>query len=526
LIVERLPLGAGTFAIAVGSMVLVGWTFDVDVLKSAGHVITMKPNAAISLIACGTALVAGSVSGWTLSSVVVPAALLSAVLGLLTLSEHVAGWNLGIDQLLFSESPGAPGTASPNRMGINASTSFSLAGTALIALTRRSRRTANLAQWLAVLVATLAAMAIVGYTYGAGELYSMARYTGIAWPTAVTLLAIAVGILSARPDVDPIATLVSDGPGGIMARRMLIAAIVIPVTLGYFRIRGQQADYFDTGLGTALLVVSLILVLTATVWNTALRLDETNRARETAREQAERANRLKDEFLTSLSHELRTPLNAILGWTEMLRVNAVAPEQRTQAAEVIIRNGKLLSGLIEDLLDVSRIMGKRLPLTIERLDLNHIAAAAVEAASPQAATKGIRILSHCDDAPAFVHGDAMRLQQVVGNLLSNAVKFTPAGGAIDLDVRVDGTGVELHVTDSGKGMTPEFLPHVFDRFRQEDGTATREHGGLGLGLAIVRELTELHGGSVQAFSAGPGLGSHFIIRFPLADQLNPQLLNS
>jgi signal transduction histidine kinase len=517
LIVERLPLGAGTFAIAVGSMVLVGWTFDVDVLKSAGHVITMKPNAAISLIACGTALVAGSISGWTLLRVAVPAALLSAALGLLTLSEHLARWSLGIDQLLFSEPPGAPGTASPNRMGINASASFSLAGIALLALTRRSPRAASLAQWLAALMATLATIAIVGYTYGAGELYSVARYTGIAWPTAVTLLAIAIGILSARPDVDPIATLVSDGPGGIMARRMLIPAIVIPLTLGYFRIRGQQADYFDTGLGTALLVVSLILVLTATIWSTALRLDETNRAREAAREQAERANRLKDEFLTSLSHELRTPLNAILGWTEMLRLNAVAPEQRTQAADVVIRNGKLLSGMIEDLLDVSRIMGRRLPLTMERLDLTRVAAAAIEAASPQAATKGIRIVSHCDHAPAFVRGDEMRLQQIIGNLLSNALKFTPTGGTVDLDVRVDGAGVELDVRDSGKGMAPEFLPHVFDRFRQEDGTPTREHGGLGLGLAIVRELTELHGGSVRAFSAGPGLGSRFVIRLPLAE---------
>ncbi len=377
-----------------------------------------------------------------------------------------------------------------------------------------------------MLVCTLATIAIVGYLFGAGELYSVAHFSGIAWPTALALLGIGLGILSARPDVGPMATIASDGPGGMMARRMLLPAIVVPLLLGYLRVVGQRANFYDTGLGTALLAVSIMLVLTAMIWRTAVRLDEGNRAREAAREQAERANRLKDEFLTSLSHELRTPLNAILGWTELLRVDAVTAGKRRHAAEVVIRNAKVFSALIEDLLDVSRIIQQRLPLDLERVDLNRVVVAVVEAGLPQAAAKDVTLVSHLADVPAMVDGDVMRLQQIAGNLISNAVKFTPSGGVVDVHVHIGSSTVELDVTDSGQGMTAEFIPHVFDRFRQEDVGFTREHGGLGLGLSIVRDLAELHGGSVQAFSAGPGLGSRFTVTLPLAQSPAPQSLNS
>jgi signal transduction histidine kinase len=317
-----------------------------------------------------------------------------------------------------------------------------------------------------------------------------------------------------------------------MARAMIIPAVVVPLILGYARVRGQQANVFDTGLGTALFSVFVVVLFSALIWRTAITLDDSHRAREAAqrerdellikeqaaRENAERASRFKDEFLAALSHELRTPLNAVVGWTEMLRSEAVPPERRAHAAEVVARNGRFLARLIEDLLDVSRFATGQMRLTLQPVDLMTVTARAIDAIESSAKEKDIHLQARLDGAKVTVAGDPERLQQILVNLLSNAVKFTPARGSVEVVATVNASHVEVAVRDSGQGIQSEFLPHVFERFRQGDSTPTREHGGLGLGLSIARELAELHGGTVSAFSAGEGRGATFTVSLPILDR--------
>ena len=233
-----------------------------------------------------------------------------------------------------------------------------------------------------------------------------------------------------------------------------------------------------------------------------------------ARAEAERANRIKDEFLAVLSHEIRTPLNPILGWSKILQRGNLSPEKATIALATIERNAQLQVQLIDDLLDVSRILQGKLSLQSSSIDLSRVISAALETIRLAAEAKALNL--HIDVAPEryFILGDVIRLQQVVWNLVSNAVKFTPSGGKIQIQVTQVENDVQLQVRDSGKGIHPNFLPHVFDYFRQEDGSTTRQFGGLGLGLAIVRQIVELHGGMVAVDSPGEGLGATFTIKFP------------
>jgi PAS domain S-box-containing protein len=233
------------------------------------------------------------------------------------------------------------------------------------------------------------------------------------------------------------------------------------------------------------------------------------------RAEAEDANRTKDEFLATLSHELRTPLTAMLGWTRMLRMKALDEATSAHALETVERNAKAQAQLIEDLLDVSRIITGKLRLDARPIELMPVIEAAIDAVRPAAEAKSIKIVTRLDASAGPVSGDPSRLQQVAWNLLANAVKFTSRGGHVEVRMRRVDSQVELIVSDTGQGISSEFLPYVFDRFRQADGSSTRLHGGLGLGLAIVRHLVELHGGTVSADSAGVGQGATFHVQLPL-----------
>ncbi|MBX3193212.1 MAG: GAF domain-containing protein [Labilithrix sp.] len=238
-------------------------------------------------------------------------------------------------------------------------------------------------------------------------------------------------------------------------------------------------------------------------------------AEQHARNNADVANRAKDEFLAMVSHELRTPLNAIMGWAKLMSSAALDETKRARAIETIDRNAVAMAQLIEDLLDISRIISGKMRLEVQLVDLTRVVEAAIESVRPAAEAKAIRV-AHTSGAsiPPLV-GDPTRLQQVVWNLLSNAVKFTPKSGAIIVDVAREESGIVVRVTDTGKGIAQDFLPHVFDPFRQQDASHTRSRGGLGLGLAITRQLVELHGGHVEAHSEGAGRGATFVVHLPL-----------
>jgi PAS domain S-box-containing protein len=235
-----------------------------------------------------------------------------------------------------------------------------------------------------------------------------------------------------------------------------------------------------------------------------------------ARAEAEAANRAKDEFLATVSHELRTPLSAILGWAHMLRYSKLDEATVHRAYETIERNARSQTQIVEDILDVSRIVTGKLRLDVMPIELAPVLESAAEAVRPAADAKGIQVEASFDRSAGPVSADPNRIQQVIWNLLSNAVKFTPSGGRIAVTLTRSGSEAVITVSDNGQGISPDFLPYVFERFRQADSTTTRKHSGLGLGLAIVRYLVEMHGGSINAASQGEGLGSTFTVRIPLS----------
>jgi signal transduction histidine kinase/ActR/RegA family two-component response regulator len=316
---------------------------------------------------------------------------------------------------------------------------------------------------------------------------------------------------------------------GLVAGTAITERANIQVALAVEQVRLTEAEA-RAQLSQSLFQLNRMLTET----NQQLRASKTRE--QNARQQAESASRMKDEFLAIVSHELRSPLNAMLGWSRLLRTRKLDEATISRALESIERNAQAQTQLIEDLLDISRIIRGKVRLHPRPLRLAQIVDAAIDTIRPTAGTRQIEVTEHLDSA-VEVLGDSDRLQQVIWNLLSNAVKFTPSGGRVDVRLervivedRDDGgeggdredtplsppsPSAQITITDTGKGIHPDFLPHVFDRFRQEDGTTTRTEGGLGLGLAIVRHLVELHGGQVLADSRGEGLGSTFTVQLPL-----------
>jgi signal transduction histidine kinase len=520
------PLAAGIITMLVGATGLVGWIFAVEALKSIVGSVTMKANMAVALVACGGSLALTVAGSPRLKGLAVALAAFAGAVGALTLSEHLFGWTLGIDELLFRETPGAAATTSPGRMGPNGATSLVLAGIALVLLHRD--RAIRRSQILAASMAILATIPLAGYAYGATQLYNVARYTGIAFSTAVTLLILSIGILTARPDSGLIAVFSAGGPGAVLARGLLLPAIVLPLVLGYLRVLGQNAGLYDTGLGTALLAIALATIFVSLIWRIAVQLDAIDAERQRAekertdllqrerraRAEVEQANRLKDHFLATLSHELRTPLNAILGYARMLRTGTISAEKRPRAIEIIERNAVAQNQLVDDLLDMSRMTTGRIRLETQVVPIIAPLQEALESVRPMAEAKGIVFDVKTNPFAGNVHGDDGRLRQVFWNILSNAVKFTAPGGRVSVGLDATGDSTRVTVRDSGSGIDPAFLPHIFEPFRQGDAGSTRAYSGLGLGLAICKQLVELHGGSIVADSAGVGRGAIVTVQLP------------
>jgi signal transduction histidine kinase/CheY-like chemotaxis protein len=271
----------------------------------------------------------------------------------------------------------------------------------------------------------------------------------------------------------------------------------------------EESERFAAGIAAQ----AAIALDNARLYADLKRSEENEKA---ARASAEHAGHLKDEFLATLSHELRTPLNAILGWTYLLRKQPDDAERMQRGIEVIERNARVQTQLISDLLDISRIVAGKMRLDVQRVELPTVITAALEAVRPAADAKGVRLQTVIEPIMDPLYGDPARLQQIIWNLVSNAVKFTPKLGRVQVVLaRVD-SHVEIRVSDTGTGISPEFLPHLFERFTQADASPSREHTGLGLGLALVKQLVELHGGRVHALSDGPGKGATFAVALPLA----------
>ncbi len=519
---RRVSVGAALYAMGAGALTLTGWALGMGRLTDwTGAGITMKANPAVGALAAGLALLLLCLvprAGFLVRAL----AVLLGLLGGLTLVEHVSGLDLGIDTFLFDEAPGAAATMAPGRMGPPASLSYLLLGLGLFlaAGAAQARRTATA---LATAVLVVSALSLVGYLYGVGALYGLARVTGISLQMATVSAALAVGLMAAIPEEGLTEVLGRPDAGGAMVRRLLFPMVGASLLLGWLRLMGERLGLYEMAFGTATRTLLEILLFLALLWWTANVLSrqarvlrESEERERTARMEAETANRLKDQFLATISHELRAPLNAILGWIHLLKKETATREMVSSGLEVIERNARVQSKLIADLLDVSRIVSGKLRVELQPMDLHAVVETALEGIAPAAAAKGVHLAQVLEPGPCRVQGDSARLEQVVANLLSNAVKFTPAGGTVAVALQRTGGEVEVRVQDTGKGIRPEFLAHVFDRFRQEDAGASRAHGGLGLGLSIVKQLVDLHHGKVEAWSAGDGAGATFTLRLPLA----------
>jgi signal transduction histidine kinase len=521
---------ASAAVMLAGALALAGWFLDSDALKGVYAGISIKANTALSLLLAGASLqllAIRSNPSWARRTGQVLAGLVGAI-GIATFSQHLVGWNLGIDQLLFVEAPGAAATASPGRMGPPASACFTLAGIALLLL--HGRRLASVAQLLATAIGLLSLLAVTGYAYGAEKLYGLAGFTDIALTTATALLALSLGLLACSVDRGFAAVLAGERAGSVAARRLLPFAFVVPLLLGACGVWLERAGHFDAPFSLAVVMIAIIVILAPLISRTAILLNRAERQRmeaesererllareREARAEAQRANRTKDEFLATVSHELRTPLNAILGWTRILRDDSRLDEHtRKRALATIDSNCTAQSQLIEDLLDVTRMTGGNLRLDLQTVDMHEIITTAVDAVRPAAEAKSIEfqtVLEPCDSA---MRGDPARLQQVVWNLLANAVKFSNERGSVQIRLTAEASEAILVVADDGEGIDPQHLPYVFERFRQANGRIMSRHGGLGLGLSIARTLVEMHGGSLEAASPGLGQGATFTVRLPL-----------
>lgn len=352
-------------------------------------------------------------------------------------------------------------------------------------------------------------------------------------------------MITTVPERGPVRLISEDSPAGILTRQIVPAVITLPILVGFLRLSGERAGFYDTAFGSALrtvIEVGLFLLLLGWTGNAISRqakrreeADEALRAIEQrsaeqreallksehqSRTTAEQASRLKDEFLATLSHELRNPLNVVLGYSELLmRTPEIAASPHLlQMTQALKRNAQSQSQLINDLLDLSRLQTGKVSLNCETVSLATIIDNAVETVRSDAAAKLITVSVSVPDELIVVYADPLRMQQVVWNLLNNAVKFTPAGGKIDVSLKSEDQLVSLIIEDTGVGIDPEFQPHVFEMFRQADSSSIRRHGGMGIGLALVQQLIQLHEGTVQVYSDGSGRGARFTIQLPAGRQ--------
>jgi signal transduction histidine kinase len=585
------PVAASVVVAALSLMILLEWGIVRSGLENRSLVMT--PAAAVCfLCSCLSLFLLTPPVQRARNRLGLGLAVVVGVLGVTSLVKELAGLELPMAGWLFpsAESNQNNGLrASWTWMAPAASLNFILTSLALVGLARDNQTKAWLSQPIAMAIFMIALFGVLDYSYGAQEGIHLGRPAVMTLYTSFGFIALAFGVLCASPDRGALVILLSSTEGGGMARRLLLAAIVTPLALGWVIVTGQRALYYEPAFGTAMLVSACILVYLLVVWNNAESLHYMDLKREQAenslreahdelemrvaartaelaktnqdlereirertrveqehsklllreqamrveaeatagvlrelrvgenqaRLQAEAANRMKDEFLATVSHELRSPLHVILGWIQMMRQGKLDQDHLNQAILTIERSGRAQDRIIGDLLDVSKIITGRLRLNVQPMELAPVIETVVESLQPASEAKGVSLQIALDPNVGPISGDFGRMQQIIWNLISNAIKFTRRGGRVQVRLQQKESQAVISVKDDGEGISSGFLPYVFDRFRQGDGSSTRKQGGLGLGLAIVRHLVELHGGMVMAESAGINCGSEFTIRLPL-----------
>ena len=524
----RLTSACALVTFGIGVCVLFGWTIGLDAMQRLGlGGVHMLPITAVTFMIAGASLWLQRLSGrdsgyrWYAARGL---ALLVLAIGAVTLAERVFEWDAGIDLLFFGETLRALPYRPVGRMATNSAVTFALVGAALFLLDGQTRRVRQIAHWFSTLGIAIAMLALIGHLYGAPAFYKMDVTAAMAVSTACGFFALSVGILSARPNASWAGRIVSRTGTGMLARRLLLALTIVPVALGWMFIMAREGDFVSREVGVAILVITVMAIQLTVLIRAAAIVQRGERAQAqalenaaSARDEAERANRAKNDFLAVMSHELRTPLNAIIGYGSMLRDGIPDPASPAQHKQIerIGASAKHLLALIDEVLTLSRLELGRERISPTPIAVGTLVEQAAAMMEPEARRKGLALSLAVPQHDVVMVTDAGKLRQALLNLLGNAVKFTDHGEVrIRAWVEPEVDQVVFEVLDTGIGISPDNLPRVFDAFWQVDQAPTRRVGGTGLGLHVTQRLVRLLGGDVSARSV-PGEGSCFTIRMSL-----------
>lgn len=509
---QRLCAALGFYALVAGATSFSGWAFDLPRLTDwFNDGISIQPNTAILVALAGAGLL---LLQYGYGKFALALGGLVAVMGGLNLLQTVTGADLGFNhQLLFGRDWGREATVIPGRFGPPASLSFILIGLSLVLLGSHANSWRRYVPGLALVVVLLMTFSLLGYVFGARNFYSIPWLSAIAFPTATMLLALAASLIMHVPECQPMLLLFERSSAGAMARTVVpILIVIIPLVI-WLRGVGLELELYDLGTSRALSAAMLMLSVVGLMWVALMAL----RRRELREREADQR---KDEFLATLAHELRNPLAPIKNAIAILKLDHGDREIAIRSMGIIERQTAHLVRLIDDLLDMSRISRGKLELRREHVELASIIHQAMETCRPMAELANQEITVTLPPLPLYLNADAFRLSQVFSNLLTNACKFAGQRCRISLTAAPSEGEVTVVVKDDGIGIPADKLGAIFEMFSQVDQSLERSQGGLGIGLTLAKRLVELHGGSIEAHSGGPGEGSEFVVRLPLAkDQL-------
>jgi signal transduction histidine kinase len=531
--------------IVTGVLVLLGWIFDVDMLKSPrADMITIKANTAVTLILAGVSLVLvvrknpdtlACRAGMFLAFVVV-------LLGALNLCEYLFTFDAGIDQLLFRDPIGAVGTVNPGRMAPNTAVNFIFIGISIMLLNIKSDFLFNTGRFLILIQGLVTLFAMTGYLYGVRQFYGIQSYSKMAFYTTLGFAFAFLGAIFARPDKGVIAELSADNPGGTLLRYLAPAIIVILFVLGWFRIFGEKSGIYESYFGTALFTVIRIVIFLVIGWAIARYMNkfyELRREKEIALQLAEskydaikETDRLKTQFIAVVSHELRTPITIIKGSVALLSredYGILNTKQRDFAAMIEANTGRLKL-IVDDMVDISRIESGSFTIEKTPVNINALIDSCINEMEQISLKNNIRLTKDIGIEDLILTVDKGRMEQVMTNLTSNAIKFSKPGleiriglkcaDPVNMPLKIKETldkarnYVVFYVEDHGIGIEEQNINRVFERFFQVEEHTVRKKQGMGLGLNIVKNIIEAHGGAVWCESAGLGLGSTFFTVLP------------